>query len=122
MPLAGVWNDLEVATSNYDAEIHQNETGVIQCSVNDENGDDKDVDGATIAWRWGNKASKVFGAAVVGTIVTAGEGLIQVALTAVITAVIPVGPHDHQFIVTIGTDVQVVREGLILIKEMLPAA
>lgn len=123
MPLAGTWNDLDLASGRFDAVFHQGEGPVtIQVSVDDDAGVDKDLTGATVSWRWGNKASQVFGAAIAGTVVTPGEGLIQVALTIAQTAAIPLGVHNHQFVVTHSAEVQVVRDGLIKVEDILPAA
>jgi len=108
----------------HDATFYQGEKVVINVNVVDQDGVAKDLTGGSVAWRYGEQVSEQFGAAIAGAL--GGDpttGAISVTLSAVNTAAIPAKQWDHQFIVTDSDgDIQVVRDGTILVKKMLPAS
>lgn len=107
-----------------DVTIHQWEDATIQVTCYDQNGNIKDLSGGSVAFRMGDLRANSFTFATTGALVTDGsDGKIKVDLTAGQTSAIDDGVYDYQFIVTdADSNTQVVREGEMRVKPLLPAS
>ncbi len=105
-----------------DVSIHQGEDATIKVTCFDQAGAVKNLVGAVVAFRIGDKRAESFTFAKAGTLPTGGgDGVVQVVLTAAETAALDPQTYDFQFIVTDATsDTQVVFEGEIDIDFVLP--
>ena len=107
-----------------DVTIYTGETANIRVTVVDQAGDPKNLTGATIEFRIGSTRYDTFQLSKAGSLVNDGsDGLIQVDLTTVETAALTNLMWDFQFLATDSdSDVQVVKEGLIDVKPVLPTS
>lgn len=106
-----------------DIEIHKGEDTVIQVTIVDQAGNLKNVTGASISFRLGDIRKPLFIFQKAGVIDNGVGGLISVDILNTESADWDVRVYDYQFIVTdSGNDVQVVKEGKMNVKFMLPVS
>ena len=106
-----------------DRTIYKGETALLREAVLDQDGAVKNLSSATVSFRIGNVREVEFVFIKVGSLVTDGtDGLIEVSLTVANTNSLSVRQWDYQFIVTdSGSDVQVVKQGVLEVINTLPA-
>lgn len=107
-----------------DFTIYAGEDMTIRVAVTDESGAVKNLSGATAAFRVGdiraNELAFSKDAAVVGD---GSDGLIEVTLTGIESALWDIRTFDYQFVVIdASANRQVVRSGLMDVRYMLPSS
>ena len=104
--------------------FHQGEDVVFQLSVYTSAAKTtrKDLTGATVLYRIGLASEGITALQVAGSVTDPAEGEIGVTLTDTQTAGLAASTHDHQFIVTQGSDTQVVLAERVKVFPLLPAA
>lgn len=111
------------AVPDPDFTLYKGEQTLVQITVYDQDGNVKDLTGGSCVIRFGDVRAGTSFYEKAGTLLDPSNGVIQFTITVADSAAasFTVKAHDYQAIVTdSGSDVQVVREGRVDIKYLLP--